>query len=99
MGITVRPRFKNITLVSPKSVIGRPLKKKFDTGSVIKADSLRTRIDQDVDKGMNPLADLATISKTCSSSTLTKTAKTLAGFHTPKRIDFSAKFGVMTKGT
>jgi hypothetical protein len=97
VGISIRPRFKNLILVSPKSVITRPPKKKFDTGSVIKADTLRTRIDRELAK-QNPLADLATISKTCSSSTLMETAKTLAGFHKPKKIDFRAKFGVMTKG-
>jgi hypothetical protein len=86
-------------LVSPKSIIRRPLKKKFDTGSVIKADTLRTRIDQEVDKGMNPFADLATLSKICTSSTLMKTARKLAGFHQPKKTDFRAKFGVITKGT
>jgi hypothetical protein len=97
VGITIRPRFKNLILVSPKSVIRRPLKKKFDTGSVIKADTLRTRIDQELDKGMNPLADLAALSKTCSSGILMKTARTLAGFHKPKRIDFRAKFGLSVK--
>jgi hypothetical protein len=99
VGITIRPRFKNLILVSPKSIIRRPLKKKFDTGSVIKADTLRTRIDQEVDKGMNPFADLATLSKICTSSTLMKTARKLAGFHQPKKTDFRAKFGVITKGT
>jgi Nuclease-related domain len=99
VGITIRPRFKNLILVSPKSVIRRPLKKKFDTGSVIKADTLRTKIDWDLDKGRNPLADLATLSKICSSGTLMKTERILAGFHKPKRIDFRTKFGVMTKGT
>ena len=94
MGITIRPRFKNLILVSPKSIIRRPLKKKFDTGSVIKADTLRTKIDQEVDKGKNPLADFATLSKICSSSTLMKTARTLAGFHEPKKIDFKARFGI-----
>jgi hypothetical protein len=94
VGITIRPRFKNLILVSPKSVIRRPLKKKFDTGSVIKADTLRTKIDREVNKGMNPLADLATLSKICSSSTLIKTARTLAGFHQPKKIDFKARFSL-----
>ena len=94
VGISIRPRFKNLILVSPKSVITRPPKKKFDTGSVIKADTLRTRIDLEVGKGKNPLADLATLSKTCSSATLMDTARSLARFHRPKRIDFRARFGL-----
>jgi Nuclease-related domain len=93
VGISIRPRFKNLILVSPKSIITRPLKKKFDTSSVIKADTLRTTIDRELAK-QNPLADLATISKTCSSTTLMDTARTLASFHKPKRIDFRAEFGL-----
>ena len=94
MGISIRPRFKNLILVSPKCIISRPPEKKFDTSSVIKADTLRTKIDREVDKVKNPLADFATISKICSSSTLMETARTLAGFHKPKKIDFRARFGL-----
>ena len=94
MGISIRPRFKSLILVSPKSIITRPLEKKFDTSSVIKADTLRTRIDREVNRGKNPLADLATISKICSSPTLMETARTMAGFHKPKKIDYRAKFGL-----
>jgi hypothetical protein len=94
VGITIRPRFKNLILVSPKSVIRRPLKKKFDTSSVIKADTLRTRIDREVDKWRSPLADWAAISKICSSSTLMEMARTLVGFHKAKKIDFKARFGL-----
>ena len=93
IGISIRPRFKNIILVSPKSIIARPPEKKFDTSSVIKADTLRTKIDRELAKG-NPLADLATLSKICSSSTLMETARTLAGFHKPKKVDFRAKLGL-----
>jgi hypothetical protein len=99
VGITIRPRFRNLIWVSPKSVIRRPPKKKFDTGSVIKADTLRTKIDREVDKGINPLADLATLTKICSSSTLMKTARTLAGFHMPKKTDFIARFGLAMERT
>ena len=92
MGISIRPRFKSFILVSPKSIISRPPEKKFDTSSVIKADTLRTRIDQEVDKWKNALADLASISKILSYCTLMQTAKTLARFHKPIKIDFRAKF-------
>jgi len=98
VGISIRPRFKNLLLVSPKSIIVRPLKKKFDTGFVIKADTLRTKIDRELEK-WNPLANFATISKICSSATLKEAARTLAGFHKPKRIDFRAKFAVLVKRT
>lgn len=93
MGISIRPRFKNLILVSPKVIITRPPEKKFDTSCVIKADTLRTKIDREVDK-WNPLSDFATISKLCSSSTLNKTARRLATFHKPLRLDYRAKFGL-----
>lgn len=94
IGISIRPKFKSLILISPKSIITRPPGNKFDTSSVIKADTLRTKIDQEVDKWKNLLADFHTISKICSSSTLMKTARALAGFHKPKKIDFRARFGL-----
>jgi hypothetical protein len=93
MGVSIRPRFKSFILVSPKSIITRPPEKKFDTNSVIKADTLRTRIDQEVDKWKNTLTNIATLGKLSSSSTLMQTARTLARFHKRKKIDFRAKFG------
>jgi hypothetical protein len=94
IGISIRPKFKSLILVSPKSIISRPPEKKFDTSSVIKADTLRTKIDQEVDKRKNPLADFATLSKLCSSSALMETARALAGFHKPRKVDFRARFGL-----
>ncbi len=94
MGISIRPRFKSLILVSPKSIISRPSEKKFDTSSVIKADTLRTRIDQEVDKWKNTLPNLATLGKLSSYSTLMQTAKALVRFHKPKKTDFRAKFNL-----
>ncbi len=96
MGISIRPKFKSLILVSPRSIITRPPEKKFDTGCIIKADTLRTKIDREVAK-QNPLADLVTVSKTCSSATLMETARKLGEFHKPKKIDFRRKFG-LSKG-
>ena len=47
MGIPISPRFKSLILISPKSIISRPPEKKFDTSMVIKADTLRTKIDDE----------------------------------------------------
>ena len=43
---------------------------------------------------VNPLADLLTISKVCASSTLVETARALAAHHTPKKVNFRARFGL-----
>lgn len=93
IGISIKPRFKNFILVSPKPLIIRPPEKKFDTSRVIRADSLRTRIDEEVDKG-NPLTDMALIGKYCSSSVLKETARRLASFHKPQKMDFRKRFGL-----
>jgi hypothetical protein len=98
MGISIRPNFKNLVLISPNIIMTRPPGEKFDTSSVIKADTLRTRIDKEVDN-WNPLANFATISKFCSSSTLRETARRLAGFHKPLKPDFRAKFRLFPKHT
>lgn len=93
IGVSIRPRFKNFILVSPRSLIIRPPEKKFDTSRVIRADSLRTKIDEEVDKG-SPLGDMISIAKFCTSSTLKETARKLASFHIPKKVNFKAKFGI-----
>jgi hypothetical protein len=97
IGIPIRPRFRNFIMISPKCTIVRPPEKRFDTSFVIKADTLRTRIDLLFEKS-NPLSDFATISKVCSSSTLRKTASRIASFHRPLKIDFGSKFALSAQG-
>jgi hypothetical protein len=96
MGLVMSPKFRSLILISPKSVIIRPPEKKFDTGSVIKADALRTKIDEVVDKATT-LANIASIGKVCSSSTLAETAKKLAAFHRPLKVDYRKRFGLTGK--
>lgn len=98
MGISIKPRFKNLILVSPKCIITRPSEKKFDTSLVIKADTLETKIKKEVDRA-NPVADIASFSKICSSSTIEEVARKLASFHKPLRVDFRAKFGLPAQGS
>jgi hypothetical protein len=93
MGITIRPKFKNLVLVSPKCVITRPPDEKFDMKMVIKADALKTKIDQAIDKA-NFFEDLASVSKITSSSSIEELARRLVSFHKPGKIDFRAKFGL-----
>jgi hypothetical protein len=93
IGISIRPRLKNFVLVSPKCTIVRPSEKRFDTSCVIKADTLRTKIDRELEKG-NPLTDIATISKVCSPSTLQRATKRIVSFHKPQKMDFVSKFGL-----
>ncbi len=93
MGISIRPKFKNFILISPESVITRPSAKEFNTSMVIKADTLRTKIDEELDK-INPKDDFTSISKISSFSTIEEVAKKIASFHKSMKIDFRAKFGL-----
>jgi len=93
LGISIRPCFRSYILMSAKSRIIRPEKEKFDTSMVIKADVLRTTIDQVVDK-MNPITNFTTITKICGSSTLRDVAEKIASLHRPIKMDYAKRFGV-----
>jgi len=93
LGINIKPRLKSLILISPQSVIRRPTRKKFDTDIIIKADTLVTKIDKEAEK-FNPLSDVASVTKLCSSSTVKETANRLVSYHKPIKINFRAKFGI-----
>jgi len=93
MGIPISPRLKSFILISPKSIITRPPEKGFDASMVIKADTLRTKIDEEVEK-TSAAAVLALISKVSSSSTLERVARRLVRYHRPHKTDWRRKFGI-----
>ncbi len=93
LGANISPKLKSLILISPKSIISRPPEKKFDASMVIKADMLRTKIDEEVNK-LNPIGVFASIGKISSSSTIEEVARKLVSFHKPFKIDFRAKFGL-----
>jgi hypothetical protein len=92
LGIRIQPTFKSFILVAPKSIIRRPENKRFDTSSVIKADTLKTIIDKELDV-IKP-TDFALIAKIVSGDTVKETAELLASYHSPAQINFKAKFGI-----
>ena len=98
VGLQIRPKFKNFILVSPRSVITRPSQKEFNTNMVIKADTLRTKIDKEVEK-IDPVGGLSSISKFCSFATIEEVAKKIASFHRPIKINFRAKFGLSERAS
>ncbi|NCC05559.1 MAG: NERD domain-containing protein [Proteobacteria bacterium] len=93
LGIPIVPRYRSLILMSPKSVISRPDRKTFDTDMVIKADTLRTKIDEFVDR-MNPLQDLAAIGKLSKIKTVAEFAQSLQSHHSSASIDYRTKFGI-----
>lgn len=93
MGIPIKPKYYNLILIAPKCIISRPAGKDFDTSSIIKAETLRTKIDEMVDKH-SVVSDLASLGKLSSFETVEEFAKKLASFHHPIKFDFRAKFGL-----
>jgi hypothetical protein len=93
LGIAISPSFHCYTLVSPKSLVDRPAKARFDTSSVIKADGLRTAIDERVDK-MSNISALALAGKVSSFETVVEVARRLAALHSPFKMDYRKRFGI-----
>lgn len=92
-GIPIAPHFRSLILMSPKSVITRPDRKKFDTDMVIKADTLRTKIDHIADN-MNPVQGLAIMGNMSKIKTVTDFAESLRSHHSSTSIDYRKRFGM-----
>ncbi|HRJ54620.1 MAG TPA: nuclease-related domain-containing protein [Candidatus Thiothrix moscowensis] len=91
LGLRLMPTFHSFVVVSSSTRIDRP--KKFDTGQVIKADSIKTNIQQKLDK-MGMLDMLGSATRLVSYETLEDIARKLCALHTPIYIDYKAKFGI-----
>jgi hypothetical protein len=93
LGITINPNFRSYILVSTKSRVIRPSKKIFDTSMVIKSDTLRTKIDRDLDN-MSPLSILAAASKIVSGEKVKEIARRLTAVHRPMKMNYQKRFGL-----
>ncbi len=91
LGITIKPSFKSLILVSNGARITRPPRSARVEGieSVIKCDQLRSTIDKRADEG-NPLE----LAKLVGRDTLEDVARQLAVLHRPLRTDWAAWFGL-----
>lgn len=96
LGIPIVPRFKSLILMSPQSVITRPDAKHFDTECVIKADGLRTKIDQIVSK-FTPVYDFSLLNNVSTLKGVAEFADRLQAFHSRSKINYSKKFGLQTQ--
>jgi len=92
LGISIKPKYLNYILISPNSTIDRPPKKDFNTDSVIKADTLKTVIEKNADNA--PITEIGSIAKLSSFSTISEIAKKIISYHSPKQINWIAKFGI-----
>ncbi len=93
LGLKIIPTFRPYVMVAPKSRVIRPSKEKFETGMVIKADTLRTAIDKETDN-LGALSVLTTASKLSSFETVVEVTKRLASLHKPSKMDYRKRFGI-----
>ena len=95
LGIEIKPKFFNYILISPKTTIKRPLKSKFNTDNVIKADTLRSVIEKNADNV--PIHEVGRIVTFSSFNTITKMARKIVSYHEPYTIDLKKKYGITNK--
>ena len=93
LAVPIRPRFFNYILVSPKAIIKRPSLKKFDSSSVIKADTLKSVINENADT-IDGISALSSIVKLSSFSTVEKFGRKLVALHRPATINWRKKYGI-----
>lgn len=89
LGLTIKPVYKSLILVSPDSKVIRPQKKDFDTSMIIKSDVFYETITRDI----NAITALS-LAKTVSPETLKTIAEEIAQLHIPMQMDYQARFGL-----
>ncbi len=84
IGVTIRPRFVNCVLVSPKSRVLRPVQKKLDTTWVLAPDTLKKKIEDEFEK-LSHLKAFSNATKMSSLDSIVNVAEKLKSFHSPKK--------------
>jgi ribosomal protein L37AE/L43A len=92
LGVTLRPAYKNIVLISPTSRLSKPGKGLYDCSAVIKSDKFIERFSNDLKD--ESLGSMVNIAKVISHRSLHTFSETLALAHAPITINYRAKFGL-----
>ncbi len=95
LGLTIKPNFRNYVLISPKTTIKRPPHSSFDTSRIIKADTLKTVIEEYADN--LPITEITRIATISNFSTIAHMAKAMVSHHKPNVIDLKKKYGFTDK--
>lgn len=90
LGFSIKPSFCSLVVVSKNARISRPKTKGWWSDGIVKADSVRTRIENSFDSDNNPLL----VAKIVGPDTLEDFAAQLAALHAPASFDWHAKFGL-----
>ena len=87
--VPMKPRFRNLVLVSNEARISRPKRKVDGIEDVIKAEQLKSRVFEQADK-----ASAMDIARVMGKEGLEQFARGLAALHQPNRFDWLARFGL-----
>jgi hypothetical protein len=90
LGLPMRPAFRNIILVPAECQVSP---RRVDEAIIVKIDSLDSRIAE-FTGGSNPVSDILSVTKICSTRTIIDFASALVGFHRPAACDYAARFGI-----
>jgi len=93
LGVSIPITYKNYVLVAPTARIDRPLKQKFDTSMIIKADAYASHVGKELDS-RSVLSTMLTVSKAIGTDTLEEFAQKLIRLHKPGKYNYAAKFGI-----
>lgn len=89
LGVTIKPNYQNIVLISPQSRLTKPKSGLYDCTAVMKADKFVERFKKDSDD-----ESLTSLAKVISSNSLKEFAEKIILHHKPFTIDYIAKFGL-----
>jgi len=93
LGVTLRPSYKNIVLISPASRLTKPARGLYDCSSVMKSDKFIERFDNDLNND-SPAAFIS-LAKVISEHSLRTFAEALVLAHKPVTINYLKKFGLV----
>ncbi len=88
LGFSIKPSLTGLVVVSKNARISRPKAKGWWNDGIVKADSVKARIEKTLDSDNNILL----AAKIIGSDTLETFAKGLAALHVPASFDWHAKF-------
>lgn len=95
LGFRLAPTLKSFVLVSNDANIKRPLKSKFNTEEVIKAESFASLVDSEID-GRGTAVMLSGVAKMVASETIETIARLLLSEHRPITVNYAGKLGIGT---
>ena len=92
LGMTLKPRYRNIVLISPTSRLTKPKSGLYDCTAVMKGDQFIERFNNDINDDI--LSDALSLAKVISLDSLERFAEKTVLHHKLITIDYVAKFGL-----